>query len=179
VKHQQGGDVRFDWKQTGLDCTIRLPLKKGTFAADRPRKARPVVHTPLTGPPLNGAVPSVMIVEDEMLVALDLQESIKSLGYDVVGPYASLADAIEGAETQAVDFAILDLNLNGEMTYDLADELVKRGVPIVFTTGYEADAITSRFRNCRVLNKPVVKDVLEGLLKEHFAPQAPLKAAAR
>ena len=71
----------------------------------------------------NGAVPSVMIVEDEMLVALDLQESIKSLGYEVVGPYGRLAEAIEGAETQAIDFAILDLNLNGEMTYDLAAQL--------------------------------------------------------
>ena len=114
-----------------------------------------------------------------MLVALDLQESITSLGYAVVGPFGSLAEAIEGAETHPVDFAILDLNLNGEMTYELADQLIKRGVPIVFTTGYEADAITGRFRDCRVLNKPVVKDVLEGLLKEHFAPQPTLKAAVR
>ena len=64
-----------------------------------------------------------MIVEDEMLVALDLQETVKSLGYEVVGPFGGLAEAIDGAETHAVDFAILDLNLNGEMTYDLAEEL--------------------------------------------------------
>jgi PAS domain S-box-containing protein len=181
VKHQQGGDVRFDWKETGLDCTIRLPLKKGAYGVDRPRKARAVAvaHAPLAKNPLNDAVPAVMIVEDEMLVALDLQESITSLGYAVVGPFGALAEAIEGAETQPIDFAILDLNLNGEMTYDLADQLIKRGVPIVFTTGYEADAITSRFRDCRVLNKPVVKDVLESLLREHFAPKAPLKAAVR
>jgi two-component SAPR family response regulator len=119
-----------------------------------------------------------MIVEDEMLVALDLQETIRSLGYDVIGPYGRLAEAIEGARTQPVDFAILDLNLNGEMTYDLAEQLEKRGIPIVFTTGYEADMITSRFQNCRVLNKPVVKDTLESLLKEHLAPEAPRQKAA-
>jgi PAS domain S-box-containing protein len=171
VKTQQGGDVRFDWEEQGLVCTICLPLKQA-FADDEPQRMRPSSIIP-AGKATNGAVPSVMIVEDEMLVALDLQESLRSLGYNVVGPYARLAEAIEGAETQAVDFAILDLNLNGEMTYDLAEQLEKRGIPIVFTTGYEADMITSRFQNCRVLNKPVVKDTLESLLKEHFAPQAP------
>jgi PAS domain S-box-containing protein len=176
VKHQQGGDVRFDWKETGLECYLRLPLK-GAFTADRPRKARAQASMRPAGKP-NGGIPSVMIVEDEMLVALDLQESVKALGYEVVGPYGHLAEAIEGAETQVVDFAILDLNLNGEMTYDLAEQLEKRGIPIVFTTGYESDAITSRFHNCRVLNKPVIKDVLEGLLKEHFAPRPPRQKAA-
>jgi CheY-like chemotaxis protein len=178
VKHQQGGDVRFDWKPEGLECYLRLPLK-GAFTGDRPRRAKAHAAGPQAArKPVNGGAPSVMIVEDEMLVALDLQESVKALGYEVVGPYGRLAEAIEGAETQAVDFAILDLNLNGEMTYDLAEQLEKRGIPIVFTTGYEADAITSRFNNCRVLNKPVVRDVLEGLLKEHFAPQ-PLQKAAQ
>jgi hypothetical protein len=64
------------------------------------------------------------------------------------------------------------------MTYDLAEQLEKRGIPVVFTTGYEADTITSRFQNCRVLNKPVVRDALESVLKEHFAPQPPRQKAA-
>jgi two-component SAPR family response regulator len=128
--------------------------------------------------PVNSALKQVMIVEDEMLVALDLQESIKALGYAVVGPYGRLSEAIEGAATQPIDFAILDLNLNGEMTYDLAEQLEQRGIPIVFTTGYESDAIKSRLTNCRVLNKPVVKDALESVLREHFAPEAPLPKAA-
>ena len=176
VKHQQGGDVRFDWHEPGLDCTIRIPLK-GAFAGDHAQKARPSSIVP-AGKSGNGAVPSVMIVEDEMLVALDLQETVKSLGYEVVGPFGGLAEAIDGAETHAVDFAILDLNLNGEMTYDLAEELEKRGIPIVFTTGYEADTITRRFQNCRVLNKPVIKDALESVLKEHFEPPPQQMAAA-
>jgi CheY-like chemotaxis protein len=129
-------------------------------------------------PPTVPAVPQVMIVEDEMLVALDLQESVKALGYAVVGPYGRLSEAIEGAAHQPIDFAILDLNLNGEMTYDLAAQLEKRGIPIVFTTGYESDAINGRLSNCRVLNKPVVKDALESVLREHFAPEAPLPKAA-
>jgi PAS domain S-box-containing protein len=176
VKHQQGGDVRFDWNEPGLDCTIRLPLK-GAFAGDHAQRPRPSSIVP-AGKSASGAVPSVMIVEDEMLVALDLQETVKALGYEVVGPFGGLAEAIDGAETHAVDFAILDLNLNGEMTYDLAKELEKRGVPIVFTTGYEADTITSRFQNCRVLNKPVIKDALESVLKEHFEPPPRQMAAA-
>jgi CheY-like chemotaxis protein len=119
-----------------------------------------------------------MIVEDEMLVALDLQESVRSLGYAVVGPFGRLAEAIEGAAAQPIDFAILDLNLNGEMTYDLAEELERRGIPIVFTTGYESEAIKGRLSNCRVLNKPVVRDALESVLKEHLVPRPPLQKAA-
>lgn len=177
VKHQQGGDVVFDWQEAGLDCRLRLPMKDGLGNVAR-KRARPALNAS-SGKPADGAAPSVMIVEDEMLVALDMQESIRSLGYDVVGPYGRLAEAIEGAETQSVDFAILDLNLNGEMTYDLAEQLEKRGIPIVFTTGYEADAVISRFRNCRVLNKPVVRDALESVLKEHFSLRTqPQKAAA-
>jgi PAS domain S-box-containing protein len=175
VKHQQGGDVKFDWKEPGLDCTIRIPLKDAF--ADEQTQGAPSSIVP-AGRSANGAVPSVMIVEDEMLVALDLNESVKALGYKVVGPFGRLAEAIEGAERHAVDLAILDLNLNGEWTYDLAEQLEKRGIPIVFTTGYEADAIIRRFHNCRVLNKPVVKDALESVLKEYFAPQAPRQRTA-
>jgi PAS domain S-box-containing protein len=175
VEEQQGGKVTFDWKKEGLDCVLRIPFKDA-FGKHRPR-AKAIVHP--ARQPGNGAVKQVMIVEDEMLVALDLQEQVRSLGYEVVGPYGRLAEAIEGAAVQPIDIAILDLNLNGEMTYDLAEQLEKRGIPIVFTTGYESDAIKTRLNNCRVLNKPVVRDALESALKEHFAPpQPPLQKAA-
>lgn len=175
VEQQQGGKVTFDWKKEGLDCVIRIPLKEA-FAASPPTNVD-LAAAP-DGKAANGAAPSVMIVEDEMLVALDLQESINALGYTVIGPFGRLSEAIEGAATQSIDFAILDLNLNGEMTYDLAEQLRKRGIPIVFTTGYEADAVRSRFQDCRVLNKPVVKDTLESVLKEHFQPNAPAQRTA-
>lgn len=174
VEQQQGGKVTFDWKAEGLDCVLRLPFKD-----DFPGKARPRPKAAARiAQPANDSLKQVMIVEDEMLVALDLQESVKALGYEVVGPYGRLAEAIEGAAAQRIDFAILDLNLNGEMTFDLAEQLEKRGVPIVFTTGYESDAIKSRISNCRVLNKPVVKDALESVLRDHFEAPPPRKAAA-
>ena len=172
VEQQQGGKVTFDWKKEGLDCVLKVPFKDEFGGKHRPR-ARPVA-----APRTNGALKQVMIVEDEMLVALDLQEQVKALGYAVVGPYGRLAEAIEGAAAEQIDLAILDLNLNGEMTYDLAEQLADRGIPIVFTTGYESDAIKTRINNFRVLNKPVVKDTLESVLKEHLAPQQPLPKAA-
>jgi PAS domain S-box-containing protein len=173
IKQQQGGEVTFDWKKEGLDCRLRVPLKR-TFGERQPRKPNPLAG-PVAARRNNGEAPAVMIVEDEVLVALDLQESIRSLGYEVVGPYARLSEAIEGAETQAIDFAILDLNLNGEMTYELAEHLQQRGIPIVFTTGYETEDVKARLRNSRVLNKPVIRDALETVLKEHFDP--PLQRA--
>jgi PAS domain S-box-containing protein len=175
VEKQQGGKVNFDWKKEGLDCLIRLPFKNA-LGGRQPRKPRPTARS--DSKPARNAIPQVMIVEDEMLVALDLQESVRSLGYAVVGPFGRLAEAIEGAAAQPIDFAILDLNLNGEMTYDLAEELERRGIPIVFTTGYESEAIKGRLSNCRVLNKPVVRDALESVLKEHLVPRPPLQKAA-
>ena len=93
-------------------------------------------------------------------------------------PTAGCPRRSKAPRRKSIDFAILDLNLNGEMTYDLAEQLQKRGIPIVFTTGYESEAVKTRLNNCRVLNKPVVKDALESVLKEHFEPQAPPQKAA-
>ena len=60
--------------------------------------------------------------------------------------------------------AILDINLRGELIYDLADELTGRGVPIVFVTGYGADAVDRRFADFPVLQKPVDSAALRRVL---------------
>lgn len=87
---------------------------------------------------LNGK--RVLIVEDEFLVALSLQDTLTSLGCIVVGPASNLAAAVQAAESDGIDIAILDVNLRGEQVFPAADILMERGVPVIFCSGHLANA---------------------------------------
>lgn len=97
----------------------------------------------------------VLIAEDELLIAVDLAEAFEREGAKVVGPVSSVEKALSLLEKEgAIDFGVLDLDLGGELVYPLADELVQRNIPFMFTTGYDAGAIPSRFEDVIRLEKP-------------------------
>jgi CheY-like chemotaxis protein len=96
----------------------------------------------------------VLIAEDEFLVSLLLEEELRSLGCSIVGPFKRVAEAVAASRSQAFDFAILDVNLGGEMIYPLADELEARNVPFIFTSGYGSMSLPERFRAHVCLTKP-------------------------
>jgi DNA-binding response OmpR family regulator len=80
------------------------------------------------------------VVEDEFLIALLLEEDLRALGFSVLGPFSTVATAIEASRREHFDVAILDINLGGERIFPLADELKARCVPFLFVSGYgEAD----------------------------------------
>src|SRR5208337_285243 len=78
----------------------------------------------------------ILVVEDEPLVAMALDDSLTDSGYTVVGPASSLKTGMRLIEEHAVDGAVLDVNLRGEMVFPLADALAKRSIPFVYVTGY-------------------------------------------
>ena len=78
----------------------------------------------------------ILLVEDEPMIAFALEDLIDELGYAVVGPAHRLSDALVLAANSAIDAAVLDVNLNEESSFPVADLLVSRGVPFVFATGY-------------------------------------------
>jgi CheY-like chemotaxis protein len=96
----------------------------------------------------------VLVVEDEYLVALLLEEDLRSAGCIIVGPHTSLAAATAAGVSEPLDLAVLDVNLNGEMVYPLADHLAGRGIPLVFLTGYGAGHFPERFRTAPRVSKP-------------------------
>jgi DNA-binding response OmpR family regulator len=96
----------------------------------------------------------IFVVEDEFLLALVLEDDLASAGYTVVGPYNSLSSAMAASYREAFDIAILDVNLNGEMVYPLADDLIARGMRFIFLTGYVASDMPERFRGSNRLPKP-------------------------
>jgi len=96
----------------------------------------------------------VLVVEDELLVAALLQDMLTDLGCAVVGPAARVAEALALIDAEAIDAAVLDVNLNQELSYPIADALVARGIPFLFSTGYGADRIPEGYRGHTILQKP-------------------------
>jgi CheY-like chemotaxis protein len=110
----------------------------------------------------------VLVVEDEMLVLMAIEYMLADLGCESISAAATAAKAIELTESQVFDLAVLDLNLNGQQSYAVADALTARGVPFVFSTGYNGDGISEDYRDRPVLRKPyqpkAMARVLSGLL---------------
>jgi PAS domain S-box-containing protein len=163
IERQLGGRVGFDWQPHGLTCTFSMPHGDKKEAAD----GYPAALHPSDK---DGAAPDpriaisgnrVMIVEDEALVAMVVTESLTTLGCSVVGPFSRCSEAIAAIEGDEVDAAILDVNLDGEMVYPLAEMLAHRGVPFIFVTGYGVESIDRRFRHIPVVQKPVERHVLQ------------------
>lgn len=97
----------------------------------------------------------VLVVEDEFLVAMTLQDCLEEWGYEVVGPSGRLEDALALVEAEAVDAAIIDVNLAGQTIFPLAARLKAKGIPFVLTTGYERSVIPDEFKDAPWLQKPV------------------------
>ena len=98
----------------------------------------------------------VLVVEDEYLLAEDLHEELERQGAEVLGPVASVAEALELLrQGPAPHMAILDINLGGEMAYPVADALLARGIPFLFATGYDAWSIPEAYADVPRMEKPV------------------------
>ena len=89
-----------------------------------------------------------------MMVAWLLEDTLAELGCAVVGPAAGVKEALAMIDAKVIDVAVLDVNLNGEMSYPIADALVVRGVPFVFSTGYGKDRMPDGYQIFPVLQKP-------------------------
>ena len=142
IERQLGGRVEFDWKPQGLTCIFAIPQGDKKETAERyaaPRASDKDGAAP--DPRISISGNRVMIVEDEALVAMVVTELLTTLGCTVVGPFSRCSDAIAAIEADEIDAAILDVNLDGEMVYPLADMLAHRGVPFIFVTGYGAESI--------------------------------------
>lgn len=95
----------------------------------------------------------LLVVEDEYLIAEDLSRILRSLGIEVVGPTGKVDRAIALTEQEALDGALLDVKLDGNMSLNLADALCNKGVPLIFITGYDRELLPARFHDAPILEK--------------------------
>ncbi len=112
----------------------------------------------------------MLVVEDEALIAMMAEDLLEALGHQVVATAASLADAHLACENAGFDAALLDVNLNGDSSMELATLLKASGVPFAFTTGYGAGGIDGCHADMPVLTKPYALAELEAVLAQ-FAGQ--------
>ncbi|HZZ87641.1 MAG TPA: response regulator [Caulobacteraceae bacterium] len=97
----------------------------------------------------------VLVVEDEMMIAMLVEDMLAELGCAVVGPAHALDVALVLARTETgIDAALLDVNLGGQPVFAVADALREKGVPAIFSTGYGDAALREVDRGCPVLQKP-------------------------
>lgn len=98
----------------------------------------------------------ILIVEDEFMLADELDMMFRDAGAVVLGPKGSVADALSLIRSEPdIHGAILDVNLGGEPAFPVADLLRARGVPFVFTTGYDGSVIPARFIDVVRCEKPI------------------------
>lgn len=112
----------------------------------------------------------VLLVEDEMLVAMLVESALEDENCVVVGPYGGVSEALEAARGERLDLAVLDINLAGELVFPVAEALEARGVPFLLLSGYGSVALPSNRRHWPVCAKPFslqeLVTVLGGLLAD-------------
>ncbi len=114
----------------------------------------------------------ILVVEDQPLIALDLEDLLVSRGYTVLGPKASVAEALECLRRTTPQAALLDIDLRGETSFEVGRELQRRGVPFVFATGTaDLDTLPQDLAGAPVILKPWNVDDIVSFLTDHAKPR--------
>ena len=170
VERQLDGRATFDWSPEGLRFTMSIPLgEKGkpeeSVPAERRNASDRNGRNGCNGASARGVMQGnrLLLVEDEALTGMMMSDMLTELGFDVIGPFGRLADAMAAVGREDFQAAVLDVNLDGEMVYPVADAVLARGVPFVFVTGYSAEGIDRRFARVPVLQKPIERQMLQSI----------------
>jgi PAS domain S-box-containing protein len=162
IERQLEGNVRFEWHPHGVHCTLTVPCSDKIAAQARPAFAYRMVGPDKPHLPLRLARGNrILLVEDEVLVAMMMRDMLTELGFAVVGPFSRLSEAMVAAVHDGIDAGIIDVNLGGDFVYPVADVLVARQIPFVFVTGYGVESIDNRFGHVPILKKPVQRQLLQ------------------
>jgi CheY-like chemotaxis protein len=119
----------------------------------------------------------ILVVEDEALIAIDIEAQLRLLGGVVVGPEGRLDRALELAETVPLDGALLDINIRGGVVFPVAEVLLARGVPVLLSTGFGPERLPAPFRALPYLRKPFdARQLQHAVLKAFVGPRPASRA---
>jgi len=160
------GRTDFQWLADGLTFTLELRYQDQAPASVISVRDK-------------STAPRLLLVEDELVVGVFMQELLEAIGYRSTEPIGRLSDALAAAQRERFRGAVLDMNLNGEIVYPLAELLTAQKVPFIFVTGYAPRSVDARFTAVPILQKPVLQDDLAAILEEVLAgPPRRAKAAS-
>jgi len=152
VEQQFGGTISRNFDGGGLHCVIALPLAEARPVPERAEPAPAAAAADVNGHDRK----SILIVEDEAMIAMDLEGVVSALGYDVFGTVATVTDGLKALEAGTPSLAIVDMNLSGDSSRPIAEALSARGVPMIFATGYaDAGDVPETLVDAPRLSKPI------------------------
>lgn len=158
IPFELGGVAELDFAPIGLQARFEIPSSYVTAVAESDGAAGKATRAPVVrsmGKMLSG---DVMIVEDNMIIALDAEEFVSELGGDPIHVVASVGNALQVLEGHDIRFALLDISLGADTSEPVARELRRRGIPFAFATGYgDRLELIKRFPGCPVIQKPYSK----------------------
>jgi len=139
---ETGGRATLEYHPTGVVCTVFLPASSVLLRSTQEPCEPPAERLTMDPDPRGKTKPyRILVAEDAFLLVTLLQDLFDRLGWQMVGPATRLADALQLARQETFDAALLDVNLDGSMSWDVAVLLKERGIPIVFGTGYSVTAV--------------------------------------
>ncbi|MCT8268120.1 GAF domain-containing protein [Afifella sp. JA880] len=159
IVHDLGGEAKVDYELTGLKARFVIPPKhfqRSEIVVDTVKEAVRADEQEIALPA------DVLVVEDNMIIALDTEQMLLSLGVGNVRTASGVSDALKEIERQAPDFALLDVNLGAETSLEIAERLAEMGVPFAFATGYgEQAALPAPFDVTHKVRKPYSAQLLQ------------------
>ena len=112
---------------------------------------------------------NILLLEDDLLLAMDMEDYLVQTGYSIVGPFGRVADALDAIHRNTLEGAIVDLNLHGELSFPVIELLKTQSVPVIVCSGYaELPELKSRLTGLPLLPKPWDAAVLDRLMQENF-----------
>jgi chemotaxis family two-component system sensor kinase Cph1 len=107
----------------------------------------------------------ILVVEDEMIVAMEMSEVLRGAGCEVIGPVNTVDAALQSTRDDALDAVVLDVSLNGVLTFAVASTLAARGIPFILATGYSDSTLPAEWRASPRVSKPFRMEELIELLQ--------------
>lgn len=160
-----GGESGVDFAPEGLEARFLLPAQHVSVVASA---RAPAPGASVAAPDALAALPpglDILLLEDQMLIAVDVEAMLERLGAERVRTASTIAEARHRLRQERPDVAVLDVNLGQGTSMPLAEELLAAGVPFVFATGYGDDAlIAGGFTAAPVVRKPFDAPALAGAL---------------
>ncbi|WP_293859931.1 HWE histidine kinase domain-containing protein [uncultured Alsobacter sp.] len=159
------GSAELDYRREGLQARFTIPARFAS--ATLPVVASTVAATPSPSDTDDFANLSVLLLEDQLVIALDAEAILQDMGVPRVATHATVEDALRGIAGGAPDIGILDVNLGDGTSLPVAEELARRGVPFVFATGYgDSVMIPEAMRSVPVVRKPYSAETLRSALMQ-------------
>lgn len=116
----------------------------------------------------------ILVIEDELFIAMELRHMVQELGGEVLGPVNNVVAAKQLLEQSEVDGVVMDVRLDNETSAPLAEELLDGGMAVVLTTGYTDDMLPESVRRAPRLSKPYTRSDFEQIATLHFVRARPL-----